>query len=66
MTSRSEQGPGRAGENLLAISGIGGDDEAMLDGVRVFDVATGSEVAALPSTMSAACKYAQPVRRSHP
>jgi hypothetical protein len=26
------------GENLLAISGIGSDDEAMLDGVRIFDV----------------------------
>lgn len=34
------------GENLLAISGIGSDDEAMLDGVRIFDVTTGSEVAA--------------------
>jgi hypothetical protein len=34
------------GEKLLAISGIGSDDEAMLDGVRIFDVSTGSEVAA--------------------
>jgi len=34
------------GENLLAISGIGSDDEAMLQGVRIFDVSTGVEVAA--------------------
>ena len=34
------------GENLLAISGIGSDDQAMLDGVRIFDVSTGAEVAA--------------------
>ena len=34
------------GENLLAISGIGSDDEAMLPGVRIFDVTTGAEVAA--------------------
>lgn len=33
------------GENLLAISGIGSDDEAMLQGVRIFDVAAGAEVA---------------------
>lgn len=32
------------GENLLAISGIGADDEAMLAGVRIFDVTTGVEV----------------------
>ena len=34
------------GENLLAISGIGSDDQAMLPGVRIFDVTTGAEVAA--------------------
>jgi hypothetical protein len=34
------------GENLLAISGIGSDDEAMIPGVRIFDVSTGAEVAA--------------------
>jgi hypothetical protein len=34
------------GENLLAISGIGSDEEAMLAGVRIFDVTTGSQVAA--------------------
>ncbi len=34
------------GENLLAVSGIGNDDEAMLPGVRIFDVTTGAEVAA--------------------
>lgn len=33
------------GENLLAISGIGSDDDAMLPGVRIFDVSTGAEVA---------------------
>jgi hypothetical protein len=32
------------GDGLLAISGIGNDDEAMLDGVRIFDVATGAEL----------------------
>jgi hypothetical protein len=32
------------GENLLAISGIGSDGEAMLAGVRIFDVTTGVEV----------------------
>jgi hypothetical protein len=31
------------GEDLLAVAGIGEDDEAMLDGVRVFDAATGGE-----------------------
>jgi hypothetical protein len=30
-------------EDRLAVSGIGGDDEAMLAGVRVFDVTTGAE-----------------------
>ncbi len=34
------------GENLLVISGIGSDDEAMLPGVRIFDATTGAEVAA--------------------
>jgi hypothetical protein len=34
------------GENQLAISGIGSDDEAMLPGVRIVDVTTGAEVAA--------------------
>jgi hypothetical protein len=34
------------GENLLAVSGIGGDDEAMLQGVRIFDVSMGAEVGA--------------------
>jgi hypothetical protein len=34
------------GENLLAVSGIGSDDEAMLQGVRIFDVSTGAEAAA--------------------
>jgi hypothetical protein len=33
-------------ESLLAISGIGSDDQAMLPGVRIFDVTTGTEVAA--------------------
>jgi len=32
------------GQNLLAVSGIGDDDEAMLAGVRIFDVATGIEL----------------------
>jgi hypothetical protein len=35
-----------AGENLLAISGIGNDDDAMLQGVRIFDVSSGAQVAA--------------------
>jgi hypothetical protein len=34
------------GEDLLVISGIGSDDEAMLAGVRIFDVAAGAQVAA--------------------
>jgi hypothetical protein len=34
------------GENLLAISGIGDDDEAMLPGVRIFDVSTDAQVTA--------------------
>jgi hypothetical protein len=34
------------GENLLAVSGIGGDDQALLPGVRIFDVMTGIEVQA--------------------
>ena len=34
------------GENQLAVSGIGSDDEAMLAGVRIFDVAAGAQVAA--------------------
>ena len=33
-------------ENLIAVSGIGDDDEALLPGVRVFDVTTGAEVSA--------------------
>jgi hypothetical protein len=32
------------GDHRLAVSGIGGDDEAMLAGVRVFDVTTGVQV----------------------
>ncbi len=32
--------------NTLAISGLGDDDEWMLPGVRVFDIATGVEVRA--------------------
>lgn len=34
------------GEDLLAVSGIGSDDEAMLQGLRIFDVSTGAQVAA--------------------
>jgi hypothetical protein len=34
------------GEDLLAVSGIGGDDDAMLQGVRIFDVSTGAQVTA--------------------
>jgi hypothetical protein len=34
------------GKNLLAVSGIGSDDEAMLPGVRIFDVSTGAEAGA--------------------
>jgi hypothetical protein len=33
-------------DDLLAVSGIGSGDEAMLDGVRVFDAASGDEVTA--------------------
>ena len=32
------------GDDRLAVSGIGGDDEAMLAGVRIFDVTTGTQV----------------------
>jgi hypothetical protein len=41
------------GENLLAVSGIGGDDQAMLQGVRIFDVSTGAEVATFPGPSGA-------------
>jgi hypothetical protein len=41
------------GENLLAIGGIGSDDEVLLDGVRIFDVTTGSEVAAFAGPVGA-------------
>jgi hypothetical protein len=41
------------GENLLAISGIGGDDQAMLQGVRIFDVSTGAQVTAFPGPAGA-------------
>ncbi|MFD9737565.1 hypothetical protein [Umezawaea sp. NPDC059074] len=34
------------GDDLLALSGIGPDDEIMLDGVRVFDAVSGNEVTA--------------------
>jgi hypothetical protein len=33
-------------DDLLAVSGIGTGDELMLDGVRLFDAATGEETAA--------------------
>lgn len=36
------------GGDLLAVSGIGGDDLAMLAGVRIFDVATGAELHTFP------------------
>lgn len=36
------------GENLLAVGGIGTDDEAMLPGVRIFDAATGLELHTFP------------------
>ncbi|RZS37876.1 hypothetical protein EV193_105436 [Herbihabitans rhizosphaerae] len=32
------------GDHTLAITGIGPDDEIMIDGVRIFDVSTGAEV----------------------
>lgn len=35
------------GDDLLAVSGIGTDDEAMLPGVRIFDVTSGREVRTL-------------------
>jgi hypothetical protein len=34
------------GDDLLALAGIGPDDEVMLDGVRVFDALSGNEVTA--------------------
>ncbi|WNV84225.1 hypothetical protein [Umezawaea sp. Da 62-37] len=33
------------GDDLLAVGGIGVDDQVMLDGVRIFDAASGAEVA---------------------
>jgi hypothetical protein len=41
------------GEDLLAVSGIGTDDVAMLDGARVFDVATGAELVTFPGPRGA-------------
>lgn len=38
------------GENLLAVYGIGEDDEALLPGVRIFDVAGDAEVSAFALT----------------
>jgi hypothetical protein len=41
------------GDDLLAVSGIGTDDVAMLDGARVFDVATGAELVTFPGPRGA-------------
>lgn len=46
-------------ENLLAIYGIGEDDEALLPGVRVFDVATGAEVFAFALTRPASDLFSE-------
>jgi hypothetical protein len=36
------------GDDLLVVSGLGDDDEALLPGVRIFDVPTGTELTAFP------------------
>jgi hypothetical protein len=41
------------GDNLLAISGVGTDDIAMLPGVRIFDVTTGVELHTFPGPRGA-------------
>ncbi|MEU4245400.1 hypothetical protein [Actinoplanes sp. NPDC026619] len=41
------------GDDLLAISGIGSDDIAILPGVRIFDVATGVELHTFPGPRGA-------------
>jgi hypothetical protein len=41
------------GDDLLAVSGIGADDEAMLAGVRIFDAATGLELHTFPGPQGA-------------
>lgn len=41
------------GDNLLAVSGIGTDDVAMLPGVRIFDVTTGVEIQTFPGPREA-------------
>lgn len=41
------------GDDLLAVSGIGSDDLAMLPGVRIFDVTTGAELHTFPGPSGA-------------
>lgn len=41
------------GDNLLAVSGIGSDDIAILPGVRIFDVTTGVELHTFPGPRGA-------------
>ena len=41
------------GSDLLALSGIGVDDDALLPGVRVFDAASGAELIAFPGPAGA-------------
>ena len=45
-------------ENLIAVSGIGDDDEALLPGVRVIDVNSGAEVSAFALPEHPACLFA--------
>jgi hypothetical protein len=47
-------------DERIVVSGIGGDDEAMLDGVRIFVAATGQEVGAFPGPTGDL--FADPVR----
>jgi hypothetical protein len=41
------------GDDLLAISGLGNDDIAMLPGARIFDVTTGAELTSYPGPRGA-------------
>jgi hypothetical protein len=55
------------GDDRVAVSGIGSDDIALLDGIRIFHAATGTEVGTIAgprparsSPTAAACTPPQP------
>jgi hypothetical protein len=53
------------GDSRLTISGIGDDDIAMLDGVRIFSVDTGAEVSTFAAPVEYRCPAGRVAREAH-